>query len=82
MPTLTLDISGFSWSRLREEAEAEGVAVEELVRHAVAYYLADLDSERVSARPLRRDRTQATPYTSPASAPERSCAGNQTSRTG
>jgi hypothetical protein len=78
MPTLTLDISGFSWSRLREEAEAVGVAVDEIVRHAVAYYLADIDSGRVSARPLRRDPAQAPTYTPQASAPERPREGNRT----
>lgn len=55
MGRLTLDIEGFSWSRLCEQAEAEGVEVEELVRHAVAYYLADLDEGRVAARPLARE---------------------------
>lgn len=55
MGRVTLEIKGFSWSRLCEQAEAEGVSVEELVRHAVVYYLADLDTSRAAARPLRLD---------------------------
>ena len=49
---LTVEFEGFLWSRLCEQSEAERVEVEELIRHAVSYYLADLDAGRVSARPL------------------------------
>jgi len=55
MGRVTLEIEGFSWSRLCEQAEAERVSVDELVRHAVVYYLADLDTNRAAARPLRDD---------------------------
>lgn len=40
----------FLWSQVCERAAVEQVTVSELVRHAVAYYLADLDEGRVSAR--------------------------------
>lgn len=49
---LTVEFEGFLWSRLCEHSEVARVEVVELVRHAVAYYLADLDADRVAARPL------------------------------
>jgi len=55
MPRLNLQLQGFLWSRLCEQAEAEGVVVEAIVEHAVAYYLADLDRGRMAAHPPSRD---------------------------
>ena len=52
---LTVEFEAFLWSRLCEQSAMERVEVEELVRHAVSYYLADLDAGRVSARPLRSE---------------------------
>jgi hypothetical protein len=43
----------FGWSSLTEEAERQGISVEELVRHAAMYYLSDLHEGRVAARILR-----------------------------
>jgi len=40
----------FTWSRLEDEASRQGVSVEELVAHAVLYFLADLDSNRIARR--------------------------------
>jgi len=58
MPRLVLDIGDFAWSRLAEQAAAEAVRVEDVVQHAVAYYLADLDRGRVAARPVRELRAE------------------------
>lgn len=41
-------LHGFAWTALRNEAEREGLTVEELVTFAVLYYLADIDSGRIS----------------------------------
>ncbi len=38
----------FTWSRLEDEAIRQDVSVEELVSHAVLYFLADLDSNRLA----------------------------------
>jgi hypothetical protein len=43
----------FLWSRLEEQAAVEQVTTEELIRHALAYYFADLDQGRVAARAVR-----------------------------
>jgi hypothetical protein len=51
---VTLDFDDFGWSALREEAERQGVTLEELLEHAALYYLSDLDSGRVAAKILRR----------------------------
>ena len=53
MGLLEIEFPGFAWHRLKEEAQRNGVPVEDLVRHAVTYYLADLDSGRMAARPFR-----------------------------
>jgi hypothetical protein len=47
---LTLSLEGFAWQALDEEAAREGMTVEELVMFSVLYYLADVDSERISRR--------------------------------
>jgi hypothetical protein len=46
----TVEFDSFASARLDEEAASQGVTVEELVRHAVMYYLADLDSGRPATR--------------------------------
>ena len=43
-------LDGFAWEALSNEAEREGLTVEELVTFAVLYYLADVDSGRISRR--------------------------------
>ncbi|MHB8243455.1 MAG: hypothetical protein ACYDHN_15885 [Solirubrobacteraceae bacterium] len=47
---LKLELEGFAWKTLDEEAEREGLTVEELVTFSVLYYLADIDSGRISRR--------------------------------
>jgi hypothetical protein len=47
---LTLSLEGFTWRTLDEEAAREGLTVEELITFSVLYYLADVDSERISRR--------------------------------
>jgi hypothetical protein len=48
--TLTLRLEGFAWEALEEEAAHEGLAVADLITFSVLYYLADLDSGRLSRR--------------------------------
>jgi hypothetical protein len=48
--SLTLRLEGFAWASLDEEAEREGLSVEELITFATLYYLADVDSGRVARR--------------------------------
>lgn len=43
-------LGGFAFAELSAEAEREGVTLEELLGHAVMYYLADADSGRVARR--------------------------------
>jgi hypothetical protein len=50
---LTIELTDFGYERARKEAERQGVSVEEVVTHAVMYYLADLDSGRAAARIFR-----------------------------
>lgn len=58
---LTLELDDFGYEALREEAARQGVPLEELLAHAVMYYLADLDSGRIAARVLRSSETQEAP---------------------
>jgi hypothetical protein len=51
----TIQLSDFAWSALNDEAERQGVALEELLAHAAMYYLADLDSGRMAARVFRAE---------------------------
>jgi hypothetical protein len=39
-----------TWRTFAAEAERQGVAIEELLRHALLYFAADLDGGRVAAR--------------------------------
>ena len=56
---IDVEFDEFGWEALTELARREGVSIEELVRHAAMYYLADVDRERFSHRvprfPARRD---------------------------
>jgi hypothetical protein len=47
---ITLQLDEFAWSALIEEADAMGIAVEELGTFALLYYLADRDSGRIARR--------------------------------
>jgi hypothetical protein len=46
--SLTLTLERFAWETIDEEAAREGLAIEELITFSVLYYLADIDSGRVS----------------------------------
>jgi hypothetical protein len=45
---MTLELDGFAAEAIDEEADRLGVSVEELVSFSVLYYLADVDSGRIS----------------------------------
>jgi hypothetical protein len=47
---LTLELGSFTSSILIDEAAREGLTIEELVTFSVLYYLADIDSGRISRR--------------------------------
>jgi hypothetical protein len=47
---LTVTLEGFAWETLDEEAAREGITTEELITFSVLYYLADIDSGRISRR--------------------------------
>jgi hypothetical protein len=47
---VTVTLEGFAWETLDEEAAREGITTEELVTFSVLYYLADVDSGRISRR--------------------------------
>jgi hypothetical protein len=54
--SVTLKLDGFAWEAIEEEAGREGVSVEELITFSALYYLADVDSGRISRR------ISASPY--------------------
>lgn len=55
MLKITVELDDFARRRLEAEAEAQAVTVDAVVRHAVAYYLADVDAGRSAARVMRHD---------------------------
>jgi hypothetical protein len=55
-PKLELTFDEFGWQALIDEADRQGVTIEELVAHAAMYYLANADRERLSHRVLRAPR--------------------------
>jgi hypothetical protein len=58
---LALRLRGFAWETLEEEAAREGLSTEKLVAFSVLYYLADVDSGRISRQVSKK------PYPSPLS---------------
>jgi len=50
---VTLTLEGYAWETLDEEAEREGITTDELITFSVLYYLADIDSGRISRRITR-----------------------------
>jgi hypothetical protein len=56
-----LELEDFGYEALVDEARRQDVPIEELLAHAVMYYLADLDSGRIAARVLRAPREKGTP---------------------
>jgi predicted DNA-binding ribbon-helix-helix protein len=49
-PHLTVRLDAATWQALHDEAERQAVSPAELTRHAVLYFLADVDSGRVGER--------------------------------
>ena len=47
---MALRLGSFAWDTIDEQAARDGLTVEQLVTFSVLYYLADLDSGRVSRR--------------------------------
>lgn len=52
---IEIELDEFGWSALSREALRQGISREELLKHAVMYYLADLDSGRIVRRAPRFD---------------------------
>jgi hypothetical protein len=50
---VTLRLERFAWETLDEEAAREGLTLDELITFSALYYLADVDSERISRRITR-----------------------------
>ena len=48
--SLILRLESFAWDAIDEEAKRAGLTTEELVAFSVLYYLADVDSGRISRR--------------------------------
>jgi hypothetical protein len=48
---LRIELNDFAARGLRAEAARQGISVEDLAAYAVVYYLADLDSGRVTRKP-------------------------------
>ncbi len=51
--SISLRLDGFVWESIEQESTRLGVPVDELVRFAVLYYLADADSGRIARRIAR-----------------------------
>jgi hypothetical protein len=51
---LEVEFDEFGWQSLSEEAERQGVTLEELVAYAAMYYLAEADTEQLSHRVMPR----------------------------
>jgi predicted DNA-binding ribbon-helix-helix protein len=49
-PGVTVRLDEETWKALHNEAERQDVSAAELIRHAVLYFLADVDSGRVGVR--------------------------------
>ena len=45
---LRLNLGGFAWEAIRDQAAEEGMTVEEIISFSVLYYLADCDSGRIA----------------------------------
>jgi hypothetical protein len=58
--SVNLELGEFTWEALLAESERQGVSVQELAAFAVLYYLADVDSGRIS-RQIRRSPSAGAP---------------------
>jgi hypothetical protein len=59
--SVSLRLEGFAWESVEQESQRQGVPVEELVTFAVLYYLADVDSGRISRQVSRSPYPEAPP---------------------
>jgi hypothetical protein len=48
--TITVDVLGFTWDAIEEEALRQGITPQELARFSLLYYLADCDSGRIARK--------------------------------
>jgi hypothetical protein len=62
---LTLRLRGFAWETLEEEATRGGLTAEELIAFSVLYYLADVDSGRISRQVSRSPFPRPLPEARP-----------------
>jgi hypothetical protein len=63
--SVSLQLEGFAWEAVEQESLRQGVPVEELVTFAVLYYLADVDSGRISRQVSRSSYPDAPPADTP-----------------
>jgi hypothetical protein len=63
--SVSLKLEGFAWESVEQESLRQGVPVEELVTFAVLYYLADVDSGRVSRQISRSPYPDTPPADTP-----------------
>jgi hypothetical protein len=63
--SISLQLEGFAWESVEQESLRQGVPVEELVTFAVLYYLADVDSGRISRQISRSSYPDAPPADAP-----------------
>jgi hypothetical protein len=59
--SVSVALQGFAWESIEQESARLGVPVEELISFAVLYYLADVDSGRISRRISRGPYPDAAP---------------------
>jgi hypothetical protein len=59
--SVALALEGFAWETVEAESARLGVSVEELVAFSVMYYLADVDSGRISRQISRSPYPDASP---------------------
>jgi hypothetical protein len=57
--SVTLTLESFAWEAIDEEAARGGTTIEELIAFSVIYYLADVDSGRISREIARSPYTRA-----------------------
>lgn len=63
--SISVQMDGFAWEAVEQESLRQGVPVEELVTFAVLYYLADVDSGRISRQISRSPYPDAPPADAP-----------------
>jgi hypothetical protein len=71
--SVTLRLEDFAWDAIYGEASSAGSTIEELIAFSVLYYLADIDSGRISRR-ISRSPYQTPPEDRPESSAGRAAA--------